>query len=662
MIKIFISVVAVFAFAFHAMSPLSAETVAIADLDLGQGRQYHIYPPKAGEIYDKDVLNRKIPAVAGKIYKRGIGVMGPSAMAFALNRTGERFTALVGLDDDVKDIFKGPAECLVIGDDKILWRSGQLVFGALPHQVDVDVRGVRILELVVETTGDYVDTVHVVWAEASLTYTGNKPQCVAPPSPPSKAIILTPPPAATPRINGARVFGVRPGAPFLFTIPATGKRPMTFAVDSLPDGLTLDKATGRIRGSIVKKGEYRVMLRASNAVGKAERGFRIVVGDGIALAPPMGWSSWFCWGPNIDQEKTLRAARAMAASGLINHGFTYVNIDDGWQAPRGGSFNALQGNSRFPNMKAMCDEIHGLGLKAGVYSTPWTTSFAGYPGASSDDPTGIWQPNNRKWGTFGKYSFMANDARQWAAWGIDYLKCDWWPPDPDHAREVASALRACDRDIVFSLSCNSPFKYAPSYPGVVQLWRTTTDIGDTWQLMGGIAFSQDRWAPFGGPGHWIDPDNIVVGVVSMLQPVHPTHLTPDEQYLQVSMWSLLSAPLILGCDLEKLDAFTLNLLTNDEVLDINQDPLGKPARRVATVGAVDVYMKELENGAKALGFFNRGRQIETVNFDKLVRIGIPGKQQVRDLWRQRDMEDAEGTVKVTIPAHGVVLLKLTSVK
>ena len=656
MLKTFYSVVILIL--LHGVTArLSAETLAVADLDLSQGKQFNLNPPKAGEVFDKEAFGKKIPIIAGKTYERGIGVIGPSVMAFALYQTGERFSALAGVDDEVRDVFKGPAECLVIGDGRTLWRSGQLAAGTKPHRIDVDVRGIRILELVVEAAGDNVDSVRVDWVEATLTYTGEKPRCVELSSPPSEAVILTPPTSATPRINGARVFGVRPGAPFLFTIAATGARPMTFAVDHLPEGLTFDAATGQIGGSIAKTGTYCATLHARNAAGTAKRDLRIVVGEQIALSPPMGWSSWNYWGPNIDQSKALRAARALVASGLINHGFTYINIDDGWQAPRGGLFNALQGNARFPDMKAMCDEIHSLGLKVGIYSTPWTTSFAGYPGGSSDDPKGKWQ-SERKWGTFGKYSFMANDARQWAAWGTDYLKCDWWPPDPDHAKEVASALRACGRDIVFSLSCNAPFKYAPSYPGVVQLWRTTTDIDDTWQLLSGIAFSQDRWAPFGGPGHWIDPDYIAVGVVSMLRSPHPTRLTPDEQYLQMSMWCLLSAPLILGCDLEKLDAFTLNLLTNDEVLDIDQDPLGRPARRVSRNGYLEVWAKPLESGALAVGLFNRGRESAIIHAT-WEQLGLKGKQMVRDLWQQQNLGVFADRFRASVNPHGAVLVRIS---
>jgi alpha-galactosidase len=246
------------------------------------------------------------------------------------------------------------------------------------------------------------------------------PIATLPPAP----VILTPKPAATPRINGPKVFGVRPGSPFLYSIPATGNRPMTFAASGLPRGLKLDAATGRITGVLKTPGEYKVTLRARNALGKAETPFRIVVGEDIALTPPMGWNSWNCWAAAVDQDKVLRSARAMAASGLAQHGWSYINIDDTWQGKRADKLNALQPNEKFPDMKAMCDEIHALGLKAGIYSTPWVTSYAKYAGGSAENPEGVWPgpptngaPRNRKVLPYavGKYSFATNDAQQWAA-------------------------------------------------------------------------------------------------------------------------------------------------------------------------------------------------------------------------------------------------------
>jgi alpha-galactosidase len=481
---------------------------------------------------------------------------------------------------------------------------------------------------------------------------------------------LTPPPPPSPRINGPGVFGARAGSAFLYAIPATGTRPIKFAATGLPEGLKLDADSGRLTGEVKEKGEYQVVLRASNSLGTAERKFRIVVGDQIALTPPMGWNSWNCWAESVDQEKVLRSARAMVSSGLINHGWTYINIDDTWQGKRGGPFNAIQPNEKFPDMKTLCDTIHSMGLKAGIYSTPWITSYAKFVGGSSDDPAGGWTKEmaDEKYSRLGQYYLAENDAQQWAAWGIDYLKFDWSPNDVPHTSAMAQALRKTKRDILFSLSNTAPFDHAADWARLANCWRTTGDIRDRWGEdptkewsfgLSALGFSQDRWAPYAGPGHWNDPDMLVVGYVGWGPALHATRLTPDEQYTHISMWCLLSAPLLLGCDLERLDDFTLGLLSNDEVLALDQDALGHQAVRVATLGPIDVVMKELEDGSKALGFFNRGNQLETRCFDKLEFIGLSGPWHVRDLWRQKALPDAKTKLNLSIPAHGVVLLKLT---
>jgi alpha-galactosidase len=323
-------------------------------------------------------------------------------------------------------------------------------------------------------------------------------------------------------------------------------------------------------------------------------------------------------------------------------------------------------------MKALCDTIHGLGLKAGIYSTPWITSYAKFAGGSSDSPSGAWDPSmaSDKYWRHGRQSFARADARQWASWGFDYLKYDWNPNDLPHVEEMSVALRESGRDIVFSLSNTAPFSIAGGLARFANSWRTTSDIRDVW-IGGGqswqygvseIGFSQDRWAPYAGPGHWNDPDMLVVGSVGWGNP-KPARLTPDEQYTHISLWCLLSAPLLIGCDLERLDPFTLNLLTNDEVLALDQDALGRQAVRAATAGGIDIYMKELEDGSRALGFFNRDSTVQTLEFNKLGYLGISRRQHVRDLWRQQDLPDIANPQKealsVSVPAHGVVLYKLT---
>ena len=451
---------------------------------------------------------------------------------------------------------------------------------------------------------------------------------------------------------------------------------MTFSVGKLPRGLSVDAVTGHITGSLARPGEYKVVLRAENAKGTNEKKFRIVVGEKIALTPPMGWNSWNCWAGAVDQEKVLRSARALVSSGLINHGWTYINIDDTWQGKRTGKNLALQPNERFPDMKALCDQIHALGLKAGLYSSPWITTFAGFPGGSSDDPQGGWtrlekyESNQR----IGKYSFTAADAAQFGEWGFDYLKYDWAPNDVEHTREIANALRKTGRDIVLSLSCAAPIDHAADWARLANCWRTTGDIGEAWDTapkpwqhgISEIAFIQDFWAAFAGPGHWNDPDMLEIGYVGGGPDLHPTCLTPDEQYTHLTMWCLLSAPLLIGCDLERLDPFTLNLLLNDEVLALDQDALGKQAVRVATFGPVDVYLKELEDGSRALGFFNRASAPQSIEFKTSDTLGFKSPLHVRDLWRQINLPDiadpSKDALKTTIPSHGAQLYKLTPAK
>ena len=317
--------------------------------------------------------------------------------------------------------------------------------------------------------------------------------------------ILTPPSPPEPRINGASVFGVRPGSPFLYAIAATGVRPMRFSAENLPGGLSLDPSTGLISGRLATAGTFKVLLHATNAAGSASRTLRIAAGDTLALTPPLGWNSWNCWGPSVTQEKVLRSARAMVSKGLSQHGWTYVNIDDSWQGTRGGALNALQPNEKFPDMAELCSELHGMGLKAGIYSTPWITSYARYCGGSSDSPSGSWSKAlaNEASLKFGARSFAAADARQWAQWGFDYLKYDWYPNDLPHVREMSEALRDSGRDILYSLSNAAPFADAQELAKWANSWRTTGDMWDRWSEsdhtwrygVSEIGFSQDRWVP-----------------------------------------------------------------------------------------------------------------------------------------------------------------------
>lgn len=476
------------------------------------------------------------------------------------------------------------------------------------------------------------------------------------------AYILTPKASPRPRINGTTVFGVRPGNPFLFTIAATGDRPITFSARHLPASLHLDAQSGRITGTLTQPGEYVVTLGAKNDRGSAKRDLKIVCGPTIGLTPALGWNSWNCFASAVTADKIKAAADAMVSSGLIDHGWTYINIDDYWEVnPRRTNDLTLQGpqrdadgriipNPRFPDMKALAEYVHGKGLKIGLYSSPgpWTCG-----------------------GCVGSYQHEVLDAQQYGAWGFDYLKYDWCSygnvvrgiPMNLQVRQkpyrvMREALDQQHRDILFSFcqyGDGAVWTWGEALGG--NSWRTTGDIRDTWGSMSRIGFGQNGHERYSSPGHFNDPDMLVVGKVGWGPRLHNTNLTPDEQYTHISLWCLLASPLLIGCDMTQLDPFTLNLLTNDEVLDVDQDPLARGAGRLTKNGDLEVWARPLADHSKAVGLFNRGPEAAevTVNWTDL---GLRGNQVVRDLWRQQNLGTFDHSFKAAVPSHGVVLVKI----
>jgi len=476
-------------------------------------------------------------------------------------------------------------------------------------------------------------------------------------------IIRTPPASHLPRINGAGVFGVRPEHPVLYRIPATGIRPMTFSADHLPPGLVLDAGTGMLTGSLSEPGEYLVTLHARNAYGEGERRFRIVVGESIGLTPAMGWNSWNHYGARITQEIVLENAKALVDSGLVNHGWSYINIDDGWQGARGGAQLALQGNEKFPDIRGMCSQIHAMGLRFGLYSTPWTVSYADFPGSSSASPDGSWTkpaPHTLKPRrnfppyAIGRYHFAARDAQQWADWGVDYLKYDWNPIELPETIEMYQALRSSGRDILLSLSNHMKITLAPSVGRIANSWRTTGDIQANWESISRIGFGQDAWSPYASPGHWNDADMLEIATAEHDQP----GLSPDEEYTHMSLWCLLSSPLLIANDLTHMDAFTRNLLENDEVIAVNQDSLGLQAVTVAVNGDARVLAKRLEDGSVAVGLFNTGMNPDLLVTVRWSELGVNGPRSVRDLWRQKDLGDHKDSFSIRVASHGAELVKI----
>jgi len=606
--------------------------------------------------------------------ERGIRVQTTSVLSFFPDGNAVQFSAAVGVDD--KGNKSVPVKFYVVGDRKVLYESSQMKPGDQPVKVSVSLKGIRRLGLL--ATGDQENHFRTsgYWANAQLVMQeGQNPKQI--PNTDEK-YILTPQPGKNPWINSAGVFGATPGNPFLYTIAATGQRPVTFSAENLPDGLSLDPQTGIISGKVTQRGSYPVNLKARNEFGQAVKKLIIKIGDTIALTPPIGWNGWNSWARSIDGEKVLASANAMVKMGLSNHGWSYINIDDTWEGQRGGKFNGIQPNEKFPKFKEMIDNIHAMGLKLGIYSTPWISTYAGYTGASSDFEKGEYpdsiKNNKRAYRHVGKYRFEKEDALQMAEWGVDYLKYDW-RIDLNSAERMSEALKKSGRDILYSLSNSAPFENAKDWARVSNAWRTGPDIRDSWLSLYISAFTIDKWAPFAGPGHWNDPDMLILGNVTTGTDLHPTRLTPDEQYSHVSLFALLAVPLIIGCPIEQLDPFTLNLLTNDEVIGVNQDPLGLPARLVAEQDGIQIWAKPMEDGSLAVGLFNTAdfgktpasyfrwgdetpKQF-TLDFSKL---GLSGKQKLRDLWRQKDLGEFEGSFQTGIRHHGVVLLRVFPVR
>ncbi|MDQ1255998.1 MAG: Alpha-galactosidase, partial [Candidatus Hydrogenedentes bacterium] len=349
--------------------------------------------------------------------------------------------------------------------------------------------------------------------------------------------------------------GATPGRPFLFRIPATGAPPLHFSAEGLPEGLALDAPTGMLTGAIAAEGVSRVEVTVRDATGAtASRTLKIVAApNSLAQTPPMGWNSWNIWARDLTADHVRQAADAMVSNGLAAHGYQYINLDDCWQGERDAN-GVLQPNAKFPDMKELIDYVHGKGLKFGIYSSPGRATCAGQAGS---------------------FGFEAIDAKTYAEWGVDYLKYDWCSYTEEiHGgttleefilphRVMGEALAACGRDIVYSLCQGGVarvYEWGPSVGG--SLWRTTGDISDTWESMSRIGFAQYPLWPYAGPGRWNDPDMLVVGHCKWNG---PSRLTQDEQVTHITLWSLLAAPLLVGCDLSKLDPFTIDLLCNDEV-------------------------------------------------------------------------------------------------
>ena len=383
--------------------------------------------------------------------------------------------------------------------------------------------------------------------------------------------------------------------------------------------------------------------------------------NGLARTPPMGWNSWNKFAGRVDDASVRGMADAMVASGMAKAGYVYINIDDTWELGRDANGN-ITSNKKFPDMKALADYVHSKGLKLGIYSSPGPKTCAGYEGS---------------------YGHVAQDAKTYAAWGVDYLKYDLCsdldiykddaPTLQAIYQEMGEALQATHRPIIYSL-CE--YGRAQVWTGWGEksggnLWRTTGDISDRWQSMDRIGFSQLKLAAYAKAGHWNDPDMLEIGNGGM---------TADEYRTHMSLWSLLAAPLIAGNDLRDMTEETKSILMNAEVIAIDQDPQYKPVVQVsstggsaaaavsegaqgASEGGIEVLMRPLHDGSVAVGLFNRTGAAADAQFGlSNLPAEFKGKKKLaaRDLWKHEAVAVDGDTLKANVPSHGVVLLKISA--
>jgi alpha-galactosidase len=384
------------------------------------------------------------------------------------------------------------------------------------------------------------------------------------------------------------------------------------------------------------RSRYRIIRILGLAIISIAFATGLVAQDGsLGATPPMGWNSWNHFACKVTAADVRSAADAIASNGMKDAGYVYVNIDDCWQGKRDAN-GVIQPNEKFVDMKSLVDYIHGKGLKAGIYSSPGPKTCAKFEGS---------------------YKHEEQDAKQYAAWGFDYLKYDWcsavrvYKPREMQGvyKKMHDALAQTGRPIIYSL-CQYGLYRVWTWGGSVggNLWRTTEDISDSYDRMSVIGFDQNGLEKFAGPGHWNDPDMLEVG---------NGHMSHDEYLTHMSLWCILAAPLLAGNDLSKMSPDTLAILTNKEVVAVDQDPKGIQGRRVAQEGPLEVWTKPLADDSVAVGLFNRGESTNPITV-KFSDVGASGSANVRDLWAHKDLGSFQDHFTAEVPRHGVVLVKV----
>lgn len=462
--------------------------------------------------------------------------------------------------------------------------------------------------------------------------------------------------SGAPKINIAAVFGSSPNKPFLMRIPVIGERPISYGAENLPTGLEL--RGNMIVGCVSETGCHEITLTAENRLGRAEKKVTLdIAPNNILLTPLLGFTTWNAFSRNVRAVDVLNSAKNLVKHGIAEYGYSYVNLDSGWQYQYGGEYDAIQPNPKFPNMKEMTDEVHALGLKCGIYSTPMLTSwgcpdeYESIPGCTQGEADICFSD---MMGGIGLIHKEKNNARQWAAWGFDYLKYDWAPTDSVNAELMRKELVATDRDFGFSVSTAANPSFARYWSNYTSSYRRNKDSLGFWQNLVDIYKTYEGHEKDMRRGHYFDLDMLDVG--NSVFKDQENFLTEDEMIVAYSVRAFLNSPIQISAVLDEVSDFDLSLYCNEEIIAVNQDSAFSPAIPVFKndegESMLHIYEKLLEDGSYAYAVFNMGEVCDKVQ----VRFDAPCL--VRDLWAKEDIGESS-ELSVTLDRHTVLIIKCT---
>ncbi len=662
------------------------QSVWLSDLDLS----------KAIQGWGKPGINRSVEGhpleLKDRVFEHGFGTHSPGRLVVQLDGKTSRFHAVVGIDDEVPTS-RGSAEFLILSTShRVLWRSGVLRRGDDPKTADVSLNGEREITLVVSDGGDGFEYDHADWADAQFSVDGRAPVVVEHKT--TEPVIAPSQISKKPQIHGPQWLGAFTSTPFLWRVPVDGAGPFQFSSKSLPAGLRLDAGKGILSGSLRNASHYRTVITVKGAQGSSSSVIDIASGSRISPTPAMGWNSYDAYGDSVTEQEVLANAEVVAEK-LQPFGWDTIVVDYRWYDP--GAHNndpnsradapltidkfgrLLPSLNRFPSaldgngFKALADRFHKQGLKFGVHimrgipriavklDLPIEGSkFRASEAANVKDNCG-WCPDmyGVRGDTPAGQAYYDSIFRLYASWGLDFVKMDdaSTPYHTDEIRAAHQAILASGRSIVLSLSPGeTPTSSGDHAAENSNQWRVSGDFWDNWGSLDHEFTLAERWQKWVGPGHWPDADMLPVGHLSVenrsVDRERFTRFTRAEQTTLIALWCLLPSPLMLGADVTKLDSWTLALLTNPEVLALNQDTVTHGAKLSFRKDGVDVWTRKLSDGSYALGIFNRGDYDIREPLDWRA-FGVKPPVRLRDLWRRSDFRGNS----ILIPSHGVALFR-----